>query len=149
MDIVRWAFNTTTWTPSEDIWQTLLQQVGKEEANKISRYVFKCDAKLSLGGRLLINKFLIKHANQLNIPVENVHEYVARTTKGKPYFKLNSTLHNYFIDFNVSNAGDYVIFTGIAGIPSENNKPLAIGCDVMKLEIRGRDKVFLFFFSFF
>src|SRR6218665_2595956 len=57
MKMIRWAFNTTHWSPSKSEWITAMRLVGSdEERRKICRFVFRKDAKHALVGRLMIRK---------------------------------------------------------------------------------------------
>ena len=141
MEVTRWAFDISSWNPSKSEWEALLDQVSTNEAERISKFVFKVDAKLSLAGRLLIIKFVTRYASQLGInDIKEIPSMLKRTSKWKPYLsRSEESRKQFFIDFNVSTAGDYVVLAGIAG---ETSLPqYCIGVDVMKIEIRGKDKV--------
>jgi 4'-phosphopantetheinyl transferase len=138
MEITRWAFNTECWSlPSAE---TQIRLLGAEETERIGKFVFEKDAKLACAGRLLLFKFVAQYATQLNIQVENIPSLLRRTKARKPYLVQNHA-NNFFVDFNLSHSGEYVIFTGISGVATESNPPFSIGCDVQKIEIRGRNQV--------
>lgn len=55
--MLRWAVNTTQWTPTKLEWITGMRLIDNEdERRKITRYVFRKDAKHALIGRLMIRK---------------------------------------------------------------------------------------------
>lgn len=141
--LTRWAFNVTDWNPEDDVWQTLLKKETTEEAERISKFYFRYDAKLSLAGRLLIHKFIAQYVTQLEINDKSlICTMLKRTKSGKPYLKrTEENKEKFFIDFNVSTAGDYVVLCGIAGSTSTKINYPCLGVDIMKFEIRGKDKV--------
>ncbi|OWF47055.1 L-aminoadipate-semialdehyde dehydrogenase-phosphopantetheinyl transferase-like [Mizuhopecten yessoensis] len=118
---VRWAFNFRAWAPSAEDWTVCNQCVQPEEAQRISKFVFKKDAKSSMIGRLMIRKVISEY---LNIPFKEVT--LARSEKGKPYIADRTDVDNF--SFNVSHQGDYAV------LAAQGN--CILGVDVMKLETR-------------
>lgn len=118
---VRWAFNFRTWSPSAEDWILCNQCVQPEEAQRISKFVFKKDAKSSMIGRLMIRKVVSEY---FNIPYKDV--MLARSEKGKPYIAGRTDVDHF--SFNVSHQGDYAVLAAQAHS--------RLGVDVMKLETR-------------
>lgn len=142
MFVTRWGFDISKWNPSNDEWKEYLGKLKPCESERISKFRFPSDAKLSLAGRCLIHKYIKQYAVELCIDTnDRICDLLDRTSKGKPYLKRDKdTNSDFFLDFNVSTAGDFVIFCGIAGNMNDSC-PAIIGCDIMKIEIRGKDKV--------
>lgn len=115
---VRWAFNVKAWKPTFSQLLAASSYIQTEEKLRISKYVFKEDAKSTLIGRLILRKFA--HISS-SIAYEDVH--LGRDGLGKPYL-LN--VGDKFVNFNVSHQGDYVVFAG--------NSRKNIGIDIMKIE---------------
>lgn len=115
---IRWAFNASSWKPTEDQIIAVSSYIQPEEKLRISKYVFQNDAKSSLIGRLMLRKYV--HTST-SMPYEEVR--FARDDRGKPYLLGSGDLP---INFNVSHQGDYVVLAGNTG----SN----IGIDVMKIE---------------
>ncbi|XP_045766193.1 L-aminoadipate-semialdehyde dehydrogenase-phosphopantetheinyl transferase [Maniola jurtina] len=115
---VRWAFNTSTWTPTFDQILAASSYIQPEEKQRISRFVFQDDAKSSLIGRLMLRKFV--HTSTL-LEYQNV--CFGRDDRGKPYL---SGIGDVPVNFNISHQGDYVVLGGTNG---KN-----IGIDLMKIE---------------
>jgi phosphopantetheinyl transferase len=97
-------------------------------------YRFARDKKAAIVGRLLIRSFL----NRLGVacdgvlPVGRVH--------GKPYLqRTEGEKEELHIDFNLSHAGGWTVFVGCCC--PRSSPAFAISCDVMPVEIRGRDQV--------
>ncbi|KAG0729979.1 L-aminoadipate-semialdehyde dehydrogenase-phosphopantetheinyl transferase [Chionoecetes opilio] len=53
---VRWAFNTRHWRPGAREWSAALALVQPEEKERITRFMFRRDAKSALAGRLLLRR---------------------------------------------------------------------------------------------
>ena len=85
--LVRWAFNSELWRPSDEEWKRLLDAVQPEERARINRFVFKKDAKLALVGRILIRRFVCKHFN-LGGKEGNRQVTLKRTKQGKPFLVI-------------------------------------------------------------
>lgn len=88
--LVRWAINTSNWSPTRSEWTTGMRLVDSEEERiKINRYVFKKDAKQALVGRLLIRKvchaYLGAEHFSFSRDPQNVDKwFIQRSEKGKP-----------------------------------------------------------------
>ena len=48
MSRVRWYFNCRDWAPSEQEWVKAMACIQEEESERINKFVFRDDAKLSL-----------------------------------------------------------------------------------------------------
>ncbi|KAJ2951871.1 hypothetical protein O0L34_g4114 [Tuta absoluta] len=114
---VRWAFNAKTWEPSKDEIIAASSFIQTEEKERISRFVFKEDAKSSLIGRLMMRKFV--HISS-SMPYEEIR--FGRDDKGKP---ILLGAGDSIVNFNVSHQGDYVVLAG---------STKSVGIDVMKVE---------------
>ncbi|XP_060064363.1 L-aminoadipate-semialdehyde dehydrogenase-phosphopantetheinyl transferase-like isoform X1 [Ylistrum balloti] len=118
---VRWAFNFRAWSPTAEDWTLCNQCIQPEETHRISKFVFKKDAKSSMIGRLMIRKVVSEY---LNIPYKEVA--LGRTEKGKPFIANRSNVDHF--SFNVSHQGDYAV------LAAQGN--CILGVDIMKLETR-------------
>ena len=141
--ILKYCFNTSAWNPTKSEYMFLLSTISRDERDRVSRYVFKRDAKQTLLGQVLI-RYCLKLL--LNTDTNNV--CIARNPKERPYLKVKETLAqaklasiDCLIDFNVSHNGDYTIVC--AGSRSCSWKKLdefegafRIGTDVMKIDVR-------------
>jgi 4'-phosphopantetheinyl transferase len=124
--IVKYCFNTSTWSPSRQEWMSLMIALPKDERESVARFMFKRDCKQSLIGRILA-RYCLKHL--LNVEWNCIR--LARTANDRPYVKLKETIcmagksnknqtasnllsENLLVDFNLSHAGDYTIIA--AGI---------------------------------
>jgi len=141
---LKYCFNTAAWQPSKVEWLQLLSAISKEERDKVTRFMFKRNAKQTLIGRVLIRYCL---NSLLNIEWSSL--CIGQTAKERPYLKIKETsclarlgTFQYHVDFNVSHAGDYTVI--FAGAQSLNDKRSAdgelddlfkLGADVMKIEV--------------
>lgn len=114
----RWAFDVSTWTPTEEQIFTISSFIQPEEKQRISKFVFMKDAKSSLVGRLLIRKYL---CSITNIPYNCIS--IGRDELGKPYLL---DCGNSTVEFNVSHQADFVVLAG--------NTKQKVGVDIMKNE---------------
>lgn len=114
---VRWAFNASTWKPSEQEILAASSYIQPEEKQRISRFIFQDDAKSSLIGRLFMRKYINLATS---IPYDTIR--FGRDANNKPYLLNSQILPN----FNLSHQGDYTVFAG--------NMKKSIGIDVMKIE---------------
>lgn len=125
------------WDPDEKELSTFVAHLRtfnrEEECAKVMKYRFARDKKAAIVGRLLIRWFLLRCgiATAGVLPVGRVH--------GKPFLqRAEKEREEMHIDFNLSHAGAWTIFVGCC---CPRSRPtFAISCDVMPLEIRGRDK---------
>lgn len=118
---VRWAFNVSKWCPSFSDMLLASSCVQVEEKEKLSKFVFKKDAKSSLIGCLMMRKFVSENSNK---PYNEIN--FVRDEKGKPHF-IDNVLK---LKFNISHHGDYVVCVGEIG-------DVEVGVDLMKLEYTG------------
>ena len=125
----RWVIDVGSWNPTDEEWEKALSLVPKERVDKVKRYKFKQDQKCHLVGRLFLRRLI---HDQLGIAYSDI---VFAYTKGnKPVLGCpvpsNCAFDNF--NFNYSHEGNYVV---------GGCEPICIiGCDVAKVEIRGRDK---------
>lgn len=152
---------------NEEIFNRFLQEVREEEEKqRIQRFYFQKDKNSALLGRLLIYKFLDfcyefylknnKEENKEKLLPKTSYQ-ISRTSKSKPYL-FHSNEKNWYsnlhIDFNVSHHGKFVILVGVVfdlNFTSSNLDyfyPFAIGCDLMSVEITGRDKVYFYYYFY-
>ncbi|GFO09143.1 L-aminoadipate-semialdehyde dehydrogenase-phosphopantetheinyl transferase [Plakobranchus ocellatus] len=119
----RVAVNFRSWSPTQAEWTFAAQCVQGEEKERISKFMFKKDAKSAMVGRLLLRYAVSKI---LGIPCRALQ--FGRTEKGKPYLvsPIDKTTMRSDLSFNVSHQGDYVVLAAERG----NN----VGVDVMKVE---------------
>ncbi|KAK4300981.1 hypothetical protein Pmani_026853 [Petrolisthes manimaculis] len=132
MESIRWAFNTRLWAPNKGDWMTALSLIQPEEKERISKFVFRKDAKSSIAGRLMLRKFA---SEVLGLPWSDIK--FGRTDKGRP-FLVNSLPENPDVDFNVSHQGSWAVLAANCG----GSK---IGVDVMELEYSGGKNIPEFF----
>lgn len=128
---MRWAFNLSTYIPSEADITHASALVQLEEKTRLSKFVFQNDCLSSLVGRLMIRKYInivtgISY-NEINLN---------RDAKGKPIL-LNALPDGKKVYFNVSHQGDYVVLAGDIENP--------IGIDVMKFEAPANKNISEFF----
>lgn len=123
MESIRWAFNIKNWSPLKEDWMLCLSLIQQEERDRISKFVFKRDAKASLVGRLMMRKVITENCN---IPWSQFK--LDRTEKGRPY--LNSFIGNpsqIKLDFNVSHQGQWSVLAA-------ENFGSNIGIDIMEIQ---------------
>eukprot|EP00055_Hartaetosiga_balthica_P006378 m.19910 g.19910 ORF g.19910 m.19910 type:complete len:322 (+) comp5189_c0_seq3:82-1047(+) len=129
---LRLSVNVTRWNPSSKEFAAALACLQPEERQRIIKFKFLQDAKLSLIGRLLIRYSLVKcvgaHARESRL--------LARDAKGKPVLspllpsssltlkKTHGKAEKLSFRFNVSHAGDFVVLAASDGCES-------LGVDVM------------------
>ena len=126
MNDIRWLINFDKWNPSESEWESLLNEVGEEEATRIRRFNrgrgivgrVNPDAKSSLLGRLMISS-MMKQCNILGS--------LKRTKEGKPFIEYDDKTKRSPLNFNISHAGKYVSFVMTTSA--------LIGVDVMELQL--------------
>ena len=137
----RWAFNVSAWDPSEDEWNRALRMIEAEEQTRVLRFLHRIDAKRALIGRLLMRRFVQLRSNLAWNSIR-----LLRTSAGKPYWQPPTTSASSSAEaradfdpdaagalkFNISHHGDFVLLASA--------ERLLIGCDVMTLEVPGRDK---------
>lgn len=123
---VRWCFNATKWIPTKDQWLKLSASVPICEMERINKFVYKEDAKVSLIGQVLIRSFLSislkRPSNQLDL---------TRNNHGRPVFTQEySDYINTNIDFNVSHSGDYCV---LVGYHNDKGSNVMVGADVTQI----------------
>lgn len=118
---MRWAFNTRRWRPSGGEWAAAVALVQAEEKERISRFMFRRDAKSALAGRLLLRKLV---ADVLGIPWGTVA--FERTEHGRPCLSAAQAAAVGRVDFNVSHQGAYAVLAAEADV--------AVGVDVMEVK---------------
>lgn len=126
---VRWAFDVTSWKPTESQWLLAMTCIQAEEKDRIGRFVFKKDAKSSLIGRLLMRKYVAENSN---IPYSQIK--FDRDAKGKPFLDTVNSL----LKINVSHQGRFAVLAG-------ENSGINVGVDVMKMEYTGGKGIAEFF----
>lgn len=106
---LKYCFNTSAWNPNRVEWLQLLSSIPKEERDKVTRYTFKCNAKQTLIGRVLI-----RYCLQKLLSIEWSALCIGQTVKDRPYLKIKETLcmarqnnMQYHVDFNVSHSGNF------------------------------------------
>jgi len=120
---VRLAFNFAKWAPTKQQYFLAMSCIQPEERDRIRKFRYRSDAKASLIGRLLIRKWITTNFNLANDAV-----VLSRTERGRPCSPQVPPAY----DFNVSHAGDYVVFAaGEFG---------AVGTDVMPLQDTRREE---------
>ncbi|RDD39385.1 L-aminoadipate-semialdehyde dehydrogenase-phosphopantetheinyl transferase, partial [Trichoplax sp. H2] len=147
---LRWAFHYSQWQPSKEVvarqddilvvqheqlssdweWMLAASCLQKEEANRISQFMFKRDAKASLCGRLLLRKAV---HDLLHLPYDRIR--FDRTDKGKPVLVGD----NSNLSLNVSHQGDFTVLS--ASFQFET------GIDVMKVDWLGKEDLDQFFYT--
>ncbi|GBP09575.1 L-aminoadipate-semialdehyde dehydrogenase-phosphopantetheinyl transferase [Eumeta japonica] len=113
-----WAFNVSNWVPTEEEILAASSYIQPEEKERISKFVFKNDAKSALIGRLMIRNFI-----KISTCISYEEITLGRDELGKPIL-TNSNNHNPH--FNISHQGDFVVLIG----DIENE----VGIDIMKIE---------------
>eukprot|EP00045_Choanoeca_perplexa_P013673 m.155559 g.155559 ORF g.155559 m.155559 type:complete len:283 (-) comp16421_c0_seq5:3394-4242(-) len=102
MSSMRLAVNARAWKPSVQELITCLKCIQPQEQERICRFKFTLDAKLSLLGRLLLRKVIAAHTSLSWSDI-----VLGRTEKGKPLLLSDDNTHN--LAFNVSHSGDYTV----------------------------------------
>eukprot|EP00039_Didymoeca_costata_P002558 m.61042 g.61042 ORF g.61042 m.61042 type:complete len:286 (+) comp11371_c0_seq7:338-1195(+) len=103
--MIRWAFNAKKWKPTKDEWILAAACVQPEERARIGRFMFACDGRLSMAGRLLIRKAICQ---LLGIRYNEIQ--LKRTKAQKPILDTDQvTIDTSQFGFNVSHSGDYVV----------------------------------------
>lgn len=126
----RWAFNCSTWSPSEKDWQLLASGISAEDKEEVGKFVFKKDAKSAMIGRYLIKKFVSEATG-----LEWQDIVILRDSEHKkPYFP-----HDSRVKFNISHSGDFVVLAG------EMSTNIHLGIDLMKIESQRTTSVSEFF----
>ncbi|XP_065898321.1 L-aminoadipate-semialdehyde dehydrogenase-phosphopantetheinyl transferase-like [Dysidea avara] len=115
---LRWAFNTSIWSPTKEEWVLACSCIQAEEKERISGFVHAKDAKLSMGGRLLIRRALVQLLGLPNTAIK-----LTRGDRNKPELVGNDN-----VQFNVSHDGCYVV------LAVEQNRK--VGVDVMQMTRR-------------
>lgn len=117
-----WAFNCSSWQPTESEWTALLAAIDPAECTRISRFRNKIDAKRSLIGRLLIRCLLFR-----DLKLKFMECKLGRTSTKKPYLldPVPAGISPYF-NFNISHHGSWVVL-------ASHSKQL-VGVDVMNVE---------------
>ena len=129
--MIRYAFKTSTWRPTELEWLRAANTISDTEQTRISQFMFKRDAKQSMAGRLLMRTCFTNLSDQ---PAQTFR--LDRDPSGKPYLvDPPSPLDS--LSFNVSHAGDYAVLVGSCAAE--------VGVDVMKVELRRRTTIQQFF----
>uniref|UniRef100_UPI00358E70BD L-aminoadipate-semialdehyde dehydrogenase-phosphopantetheinyl transferase isoform X2 n=1 Tax=Myxine glutinosa TaxID=7769 RepID=UPI00358E70BD len=144
MGSLRWAFSTTSWQPSYSEWLLAARCVQAEEKQRIGDFVFACDAKAAMAGRLLLRKLITE---VLGLPWNEIR--LVRTKRGRPMLCRNpstailasrlaapATPGHHGLDFNVSHQGGFAVLAA-------EERP--VGVDVMKTELRGRGSLHDYF----
>ncbi|BFZ15100.1 hypothetical protein BsWGS_18139 [Bradybaena similaris] len=120
---VRLAVKARSWNPTQNEWKHAAQCVQVEEKDRIGKFIFKKDAKLSMVGRLLLRYAV---SRMLNVPYRAL--LFGRTDKGKPILlsPIDRLHPRCDISFNISHQGDYVVLAAERG--------RLVGVDIMKVE---------------
>lgn len=125
MGELRWVFNALAWQPQKADLLRALMAISKDERERIQRFHFKEDYKLSLCGRLLIRKAIVR-----NLDIAWTSIQLGRSAKGKPELSNEQKVDRKF-SFNVSHQG---AFTALVASTSAQ-----VGVDVMDIA-RPRNK---------
>lgn len=123
----RWLVDVSQWNPSEIEFQKVLSLAQPEEQTRIKRFHFPIDAKRSLIGRLLIRGVLALHFGMDETQTRNIK--LTRTEAGKPIWEDE---RNKQLFFNVSHHSKFVLLVA--------DTTRSVGCDIMSIEITGKDK---------
>lgn len=129
---MRWAFNASAWLPCKQQIQTALSGISREEIDRIQRFRFKDDYKLSLIGRLMIRKCV-----QLCYGISWSSIELHRNQKGKPFCSNLRGQREPALSFNVSHQGDYTVLA--------TSTTTSVGIDVMKFTYPNNTDVPSFF----
>ena len=131
-----WAFNIDQWTPSEEEWAEALSLIEEEERNRVNRFKFPVGGGVYVTGRhnssaksTLIGRLMILALMSREVFDDRKDAQLARTSKNKPCLRNPP---NYDFNFNVSHSGSWVVLAW--------DWCQLVGVDVMKVEVRGRDK---------
>jgi 4'-phosphopantetheinyl transferase len=128
---LRWAVNIENWNPSASEFERILSYVQPEEQARIKRFHFHIDAKRALVGRLLMRTALVQTTR-----VSWAHIVLQRSSKGKPYWTPPSDYKaspgSCIPEFNISHHGSWVVLA--------TELDSLIGCDIMSIELPGRNK---------
>ena len=128
---IRWAFNVSSWLPCKQQIITSLAGISLEEIERIQKFRFKEDYKLSLIGRLMIRRCI-----QLVCGISWSEIQLDRTEKGKPICE-NTITGNRQLFFNVSHQGDFAVLAA--------STTCNVGIDVMKFSYPNNTDVPSFF----
>lgn len=102
--VLRWLFDTSTWSPTVNEWELLLSLLPAEDAAKTMKFVHLADRKRAIVSRLLQRAAC---AEVTGLPYEAVR--IGRTKGSKPYLEnrpRGAAGPNW--NFNVSHEGSYV-----------------------------------------
>lgn len=126
----RWYVNVAKWRPTREEWLKLTSSVTEDETERINKFVYQEDSKLSLIGCALIRK-LVSQATR--VPSNEI--VLTRTQHGRPNiceeYRNRSADWPKMLDFNISHSGDYCV---LAGIWSDVEQPkITVGIDVTKI----------------
>lgn len=130
--ILKVAFNVTLWNPTYEQWILANSIIQHEELVRISKFVFKRDAKASIAGRLLLRRCI---ADALGIKAAKM----GRSSEGRPVLLQPKKIPPHLVefDFNVSHNGDFAVAVA-AFCPK-------IGVDVMQMKYSGGRSIDEFF----
>ena len=112
-----WAFNVSTWSPSQTEWCRAMALVQAEERERLGKFRYRQDLVSSLVGRLLLRAFAV---SVLGLRDNKGVKFV-RTERGKPVLAA-AEVGGW--DYNVSHAGSWVVLAAGAGA--------RVGVDVMR-----------------
>uniref|UniRef100_T1JM81 L-aminoadipate-semialdehyde dehydrogenase-phosphopantetheinyl transferase n=1 Tax=Strigamia maritima TaxID=126957 RepID=T1JM81_STRMM len=130
---VRWAVNFGNWQPIRSEWLLAGRCIQPEEKARISRFVYKKDAKAAMViGRLMLRKLINEY-----LKIEYSQVRLDRTEKGKPFLVNELPAGSSSLNFNLSHNGKYVV---LAGEPK-----FQVGIDVMRANSLGGKTVASFF----
>ena len=85
------CFDCENWDPSEEEWNDCLSKLEKDERERILRFKFKKDQKLSLAGKILLLKLI---EDELALNATEVQ--LGRTDPGKKPFLVFLFLNFFF-----------------------------------------------------
>lgn len=132
-----WAFNIDEWNPTEQEWEEACSFLDEVERDRVDKFKFpigdgkycigrhNASAKSTLAGRLLILALMVRELNFNHCKEAKLD----RTPKSKPFLQ-NAPRPEF--NFNVSHSGAWVVMAW--------DWHRLVGIDVMKVEVRGRDK---------
>ncbi|XP_003740538.1 L-aminoadipate-semialdehyde dehydrogenase-phosphopantetheinyl transferase [Galendromus occidentalis] len=113
------AFNSARWIPTREEWILANRLIQRSEAERISRFAFKKDAKASMMGRLLLRKLLA------DFRISNSCDDLERNSDERPILKRPTR----GFDFNVSHQGNFSV--AVAGFCGK------LGVDIMQMQYTG------------
>lgn len=129
---VRVLFDVAAWRPAQDEWRAALSCLGAAERARVARFVHEIDARRSVAGRLMARRAVLLAAGRAVTREATRGVALGRTAAGKPFVARGQDGVPAGFNLNVSHHGRWVALAADCG-------PL-VGCDVVRVEVPGRDK---------